>query len=311
ARAIESASASGTRLHALLIQPNVSMAEKLSPDVERQSQRYFDLAHQTDAALTATAGADGKARVDLVVWPESAIPGFFHDALAGGAFAPQLEQGDFTLVTGADSQEWGELHNSVAALRRTVENHQLHDKVCLVPFGEFIPFRKQIPLLEWMLGGLIPYDFTPGRSLEPLKPEGQPFDVVPLVCFEDTIGRHARKFIRPQPQVLVNVTNDNWFAESPATDIHFVNARWRAPELHRTLVRSSNTGVTANVSAEGVVQRIPNFQEGVLSTDFSTGDGRITFYARHGDIAAQTAGILALLACAGVWIGRRRVAQPS
>ena len=98
-------------------------------------------------------------------------------------------------------------------------------------------------------------DFNAGTSLEPLKVEGQPFSLVPLVCFEDTMGDHARKFIRPEPQVMVNVTNDNWFHESPATEMHFANARWRALELRRTLVRSANTGVTAIVSPEGGVKR--------------------------------------------------------
>ncbi|MES2709658.1 MAG: apolipoprotein N-acyltransferase [Verrucomicrobiota bacterium] len=287
-------------LTALLVQPNVSMEDKMSPDPEIQRRRDFDLMDQTDAALAA-----GRARVDLVVWPESAISGFFHDALGDGAFAPQLDQGDFTLVTGADSQEWGELHNSVAALRQTPDNHLLHDKVCLVPFGEFIPFRREIPLLEKMIGHLIPYDFTPGQSLEPLKPAGQPFSIVPLICFEDTIGRHARKFIRPEPQVLVNVTNDNWFLESPATEIHFANARWRAPELRRTLLRSANTGVTASVSPEGIVERLPSFRKGVLTAAFGTGDGGITFYARHGDLFSQTAGLMAVLGCGVIWGSRR------
>lgn len=287
---------------AALIQPNVTMEEKMSADPEAQRQRYFDLEEQTAKAMD---GAESQP-LELLIWPESAVPGFFNDMVQGGAFTELLGQGDFSLVTGADHEEWGKLYNSIAVMHGTAGNHALHPKVRLVPFGEFIPFRREVPLFEKMLGGLIPMDFTRGVSLEPLKVGDQPFSIVPLVCFEDTIGGHARKFIRAEPQVIVNVTNDNWFHESPATEMHFANARWRAAELNRTLLRSANTGVTAIVSPQGGVQRLPSFQEAALTGWFHTGDRRVTFYARHGDLFSQAAGAIAALGCAGVFVGRRR-----
>jgi apolipoprotein N-acyltransferase len=290
--------AGGSFYRVALVQPNVTMEEKMSPDPEVQRQRYFDLLAQTDEAIA-------EAKPGLVVWPESAVPGFFNEMVQGGAFVDQLKQGDFSLVTGADHEEWGKLYNSVVAMRGTTENHALHPKVRLVPFGEFIPFRKQVPLFEKMLGGLIPMDFTRGTSLEPLKVAGQPFGLVPLVCFEDTMGDHARRFIRPELQILVNVTNDNWFHQSPATEMHFANARWRAPELHRTLVRSANTGVSAIVSPEGGVKRIPSFQREVLTGWVNAGTGEVTFYAKYGDVAAKLAGALSLLGCLAVFLRRK------
>lgn len=292
---------------AALIQPNVTMEEKMSPDPDAQRQRYFDLVALTEMALQK----DPAGSFDLIVWPESAVPGFFKDLVQGGAFTEQLEQGKFSLVTGADHEEWGNLYNSVAVMRGTTANNALHPKVRLVPFGEFIPFRREVPLFEKILGGLIPLDFTPGTSLEPMRIKDQPFSIVPLVCFEDTIGNHARKFIRPEPQVIVNVTNDNWFHQSPATEMHFANARWRAAELNRTLLRSANTGVTAMVSPQGGVQRLASFGEATLTGWFHTGDGRITFYARHGDVFSQVAGALAVLGCGVVWLRRRRDTRDS
>jgi apolipoprotein N-acyltransferase len=290
------------RYHVALIQPDVTMEEKMSPDPEAQRQRYFDLEAQTAKAF----GENEKSGFDLVVWPESAVPNYFDEMVAGGAFVDQLKQGDFTLVTGADHREWDKLYNSIAIMRGTVENRAIHPKIRLVPFGEFIPFRKEVPLFEKLLGDLIPVDFNAGTSLEPMRVEGQPFSMVPLVCFEDTLGEHARRFIRAEPQVMVNVTNDNWFHESPATEMHFANARWRAVELRRTLVRSANTGVTAIVSPWGHVQRISSHQQGVVSGEFSTGTGEITFYARHGDLFSQVAGTVGLLGCVAVAVSRRR-----
>ncbi len=286
--------------HAALIQPNVTMEEKLTSDPELRDQRYWDLLEQTRKTLGEVQGSV----VDLVVWPESAVPKFFDEMVAEGAFAVELQWGDFALVTGADHAEWGKLYNSIAVMRGTTENRAIHPKVRLVPFGEFIPFRKEVPLFEKMLGGLIPMDFTPGQNLDPLRVEGQPFSIVPLVCFEDTIGNHARKFIRPEPQIIVNVTNDNWFHESPATEMHFVNARWRAAELERTLLRSANTGVTAIVSPQGDVQRIPSHRQGTLAGNFQTGHASITFYAEHGDLFSMVTGALAVVGCGAVWLKR-------
>ena len=291
--------------HAALIQPNLTMEQKMSPDPEVQRQRYFDLEKQTAQAFTDSE----KGGFDLVVWPESAVPGFFNDMVQGGAFTDPLSRGDFSLITGADHEAWGSLYNSVVVMRGTTDNYALHPKIRLVPFGEFIPFRKEIPLLEKMLGGLIPLDFTAGTSLEPMRVKDQPFSIVPLVCFEDTIGNHARKFIRPEPQVIVNVTNDNWFHTSPATEMHFANARWRAVELNRTLLRSANTGVTAIVSPQGGVQRLDSFQPGTLAGWFHTGDGSVTFYAKHGDIISQAAGVLSLLGFGAVMWRRRRISR--
>ncbi len=297
----------GAEGRAVLVQSNLSMEEKMTADGEVQRQRYFDLEAASQAALAASAAEEGKPQVDLVVWPESALPGFFDEMVRGGAFESLLAQGDFSLVTGSDHEEWGKLYNSLVALRGKVENYALHSKVRLVPFGEFIPFRQQVPLLEKLVGDLIPMDFSRGTSLEPLRIAGQGFSIVPLVCFEDTMGGHARRFIRPEPQVLVNVTNDNWFGHSPATEMHFANARWRAVELRRCLLRSANTGVTAIVSPRGEVERLPSFVRGTLAGRFAVGSGEMTFYARHGDVAAVGAGVLALLGGMAVgWRRRRR-----
>jgi len=96
--------------------------------------------------------------------------------------------------------------------------------------------------------------FTPGVSNEPLSvsnDRGTAIGVIPTVCFEDSIPRLARRFARPGPQVIVNVTNDGWFKESPAADQHFANARFRTIELRRPMIRCANTGVSAAIDSTG------------------------------------------------------------
>jgi apolipoprotein N-acyltransferase len=96
--------------------------------------------------------------------------------------------------------------------------------------------------------------FTPGESVEPLpvpNASGTVIGVIPTVCFEDTVPRLTRMFVRPGPQVIVNVTNDGWFKQSPAAAQHFAAARFRAIELRRPMLRCANTGVSAAIDSTG------------------------------------------------------------
>ena len=75
--------------------------------------------------------------------------------------------------------------------------------------------------------------------------------LIPSVCFEDTVGRLTRKFVRTEPQLIINVTNDGWFKDSEAARQHMANAKFRAIELRRPMVRSANTGVSGIISTTG------------------------------------------------------------
>ncbi|HWB04010.1 MAG TPA: apolipoprotein N-acyltransferase [Verrucomicrobiales bacterium] len=294
------------QLEVMLVQPNVSMKDKM--DEMQNGPRYDDLLR-----LTVEGYQRARIKPEMIVWPESAIPFLFHERLHDEPLNMILKMGPLTLITGADdiaaddagTNSW-DLSNCVAMLREDRVNFVIHGKVHLVPFGEYIPLRKQLPFLEDMLGHLIPTDFTPGKSLEPLKMDGLKPEVVPLVCFEDTIADLARRFVRDVPQILVNVTNDNWFHESPESAIHALNARWRCVELQRPMVRSANTGVTCVIDTEGrMTSEMKPFTRGVLYASVPLFPGGITFYATHGDVIPIGAGIAGLLLALAVLVTRR------
>ena len=85
----------------------------------------------------------------------------------------------------------------------------------------------------------------------PIHTNGVVIGAIPSVCFEDSVPRLVRRFVRPGPQVIVNVTNDGWFKESPAAVQHFAVARFRAIELRRPMLRCANTGVSAAIDSTG------------------------------------------------------------
>lgn len=279
----------------LLVQPNVSQVDawsgRFAPQVYERLDKF--------TRLYAEA-RDGKSGIDLVIWPESALPVHLHGQPERWGlpqhetfFNNLLQSGDFSLITGTelyDSTEHGPGgHVSAVMFRGRYDNRQEHHKVHLVPFGEYLPFGDYPPFS--LLRGVIPGDFEPGKSTEPLKLEKPEVGIIPLICFEDTVGRLARRFVRPGPQMIVNITNDGWFLQSNEMEVHTTNAKFRAIELRRPMVRATNTGVTCFIDTLGTVtHRLADPEsgstliEGCLPGEVRVpSQGEMTLYARHGD----------------------------
>ena len=143
----------------------------------------------------------------------------------------------------------------------------------------------------------------PGTSIEPLKLAKPEVQIIPLICFEDTVGRLARRFVRPEPQMIVNITNDGWFLQSEQTEVHAVNAKFRAIELRRPMVRATNTGVTCFIDTLGTVTQTladpatgSTFIEGCLPGEVKVPRvGVMTLYARYGDWFAMSCLLICLV----------------
>lgn len=146
---------------------------------------------------------------------------------------------------------------------------QTHGKNHLVPFGEFIP---NIPFLgsvaELFSGMSYGKNFSRSGSFEPLIVElrGENVQLIPSICFEDTVGRLSRKFARPELQMLVNITNDGWFGTSEATLQHMANSKFRAVEIRRPMARAANTGVSGVVDVIGSMEADEEGQFNVIGT---------------------------------------------
>ncbi len=172
--------------------------------------------------------------------------------LVMGLLETEGEVRDGQYVEKEDARTWNSLvmfgpDGSAASFRK---HH-------LVIFGEYIPLVEKLPFLQKIyeqqagvgFGGAM----SAGATLEPLEVEvaGGELGVIPTVCFEDTVPRLLRRMVRPGAQVILNVTNDGWFKQSPAAAQHFANARFRAIELRRPMLRCANTGVSAAVDTLG------------------------------------------------------------
>lgn len=324
----DTSTAPSLTVRTLLVQPNVPQAVRWAGnDIHLLYQRLDERTR-----LYAEARNDLPSPIDLVVWPENAMPvvldlnedtNDFHQSFITAV----LGESHFSLLTGVGTRatEPEQFHNSAVLFNGSFDNQQRAHKQHLVPFGEYLPFRDQLPFMHALLGDILPGDFRPGISTDPLtakigkatpeSEEKQTVDLIPLICFEDTVGRVARKFVRPTPQILANITNDGWFLQSHETQIHLNNARFRAIELRRPMLRAANTGVTCFIDPLGRITSqltdpttASTFIEGCLPANLTVPlKGELTFYARYGDAFALACLTLTLVV---ILLKKRTQAKP-
>jgi apolipoprotein N-acyltransferase len=265
------------RLKALLVQLNIP--QEAAVQLWTAEQVHMAYEDETTKALERIKTQDSSRWPDWVMWPECALTGRILRTDDGTwamwrenseTIAQVRKAGPFQLIHGVNELEAemasenqlvmkpkGRTWNSIAVMSPD-DLLQTYRKRHLVIFGETIPFVDSIPWLkkiyEQQAGVEYGGSFTAGVSLDPLHvptAKGEMIGAIPTVCFEDSVPRLVRKFVRNEPQVIVNTTNDGWFKQSAAAAQHFANARFRAIELRRPMLRCANTGVSAAIDSTG------------------------------------------------------------
>lgn len=282
-----------------IVQGNVPQEEKFGEGFAREIIERF---HRL------TRGVKG-AEPDLVVWPETSVPGYYwYDPLLrrttaalqgemrtplllGSVHVSDLDDPRYTncaFLVGADGEPLGR-----------------YDKIHLVLFGEIIPCKGIFPFLK----RLVPYeeDFTPGEEFTvfPLA-EG---DFSALICFEDILPDLARNFVKRGARFLVNITNDAWFGRTSQPYQQAAHAVFRCVENCVGMVRATNTGLSCFIDPFGRVYRVlrdPSgeelFVEGTAVEEVPLTETS-TFYTRRGNVFAA---VCAALSAALLLLGPAR-----
>jgi apolipoprotein N-acyltransferase len=285
-------------INVALVQPNIPREQKFS--VQFAQDTFDQFTRLSAPALGASA------RPDLVVWPESSMPGpVLSDELSHRFVMDFSATAKTDLLLGTiDLDETGD-YNAAMLVSDAGQRVQIYRKVHLVPFGEYVPGRHTIPLLARVVGDQVPDDFAFGKEHTVFHLTNDSALVAPLICFEDTIGDLARQFVLGGANLLANVTNDGWFLRSAGSQQHVANAVFRCVETRLPMVRAANTGVTCFINEFGRITQIlvdehgSQFTAGVLTGEVSVPtDKETTFYVRHGELFAECCVGIALLVVA-------------
>lgn len=242
---------SARTINVRIVQPNIDLAEKWD---DRVRDRVF----ATMLQLSREAPKPGAKRPDLILWPETSVPFLFTerpDALV--AIGDALDEGQM-LMAGTVRDEGGSVagqeplyYNSVVSINDKGEIVDAVDKVHLVPFGEYIPFADlmaRVGLTQLVAG---PMNFAAGTSRRPLDLPGG-LQAAAFICYE-IIFPGLVVVDAASTQIMVNVTNDAWFGDTPGPYQHFRQSQIRAVENRLPVLRAANTGISGIVDPSGRV----------------------------------------------------------
>jgi apolipoprotein N-acyltransferase len=283
-----------------LIQGNVEQSEKW--DVERAQAIFDDYLGMTRQAIAANA--------ELVIWPESSTPFLFEeDARGADRVRAIAREARVPILLGSDQIEWrtegnrripDKFFNAAFLVRADGTTAGVYRKMHLVPFGEYVPFKRLLFFAGPLVEQVGPFSAGEQAALLPLG--GHLLSTA--ICYEVVYPNLVRQFVLGGSELLTTITNDAWFGRTSAPYQHFEQASMRAIEEGRYLVRSANTGISGIVDPYGRVLARSEVDERTVLMGEARFLSVSTFYARHGDIFAYASVVLALTL---LLMSRRRI----
>ena len=277
-------SASQSRLMVRVVQPNIIQEKKWDRAFRKDNiDRYFKLS-SAKPLQTST----GKTFVDVVVWPESALPLLYEESENIQQRVASLLPAKTYLLLGAlrrQKQVNPETNkraffNSLLTVDSNGKVIATYDKSHLVPFGEYLPAEKWLAPLGLRKIVALPASFSAGTGPKTFK-IGQLPTFSAYICYEigfsdELIGQNKR------PKWIVNVTNDGWFGKTAGPHQHLAQTQFRAIEQGLPIVRAANTGISAMIDPFGnIVKSLALGQAGYFDVRLPQALPA-TIYARFG-----------------------------
>lgn len=266
---------------------------------------------------------------DLVVWPETSYPGVFRKPESDAqlrlnvAFDRTLAEWRVPIVFGAydrsDRRDRRVLRNALYFVEplpeprdRELPPMQVYHKGILFPIGEYVPLLGEDQVRPWLPGAA---HLEPGGTPRPYEITvggGAPLRIGPTICYEDMFADHVAGLARDGADLLVNVSNDDWFGDYGAARLHLVVASLRSVETRLPQVRATNSGYSAIILPDGeIAARIPFGETGALAGRLPIVDLAPTVRTRVGEWFAPTCLVLGIVGMAATRAPERGAAVTS
>ena len=246
------------KINVSIIQPNtVNKLSYTNEEINLRMRQLYELSLKSVHSQT-----------DIILWPESPIAIPYND-LKKNYYSKIL--GDLSaetdLVSGTFFKSGKQIFNSLINISNPI---YIYHKTHLVPFGEYLPFRKYFNNF-YNLIGLNVYDLSKGHLSNSININEH--IAYPLICYE-SIFSISSLIKNPNIDFIINVSNDGWFGNSLAPYQHLDALRMRSLENQRYSIRSANNGISAVISSKGViVKKIDYEQEGIINSNIIPRNG--------------------------------------
>ena len=253
-----------------IVQPNIPQKEKWNRSLYQKN--FEKLIHLTKKQIT-------NEKI-IVVWPEVALTLFLNEEKELLEYLSTVLPKNIILVTGSLRREFDDsgykVYNSFFIL--SDDKVQFYDKVKLVPFGEFIPFKNILDFLKVTPGST---DFTSGSKENNIKLNfnNESIFIEPSICFESIFQTFSFNKIN----FFINITNDAWFGQTTGPSQHLAATIFRSVEKGVPLVRSANSGISVIINKNGKIIKSKGLNSaGYLQSNISLGDNK-TFFMKVGN----------------------------
>ncbi len=285
----------GEKIKVAVIQGNI-------PQTKKWDYKFrFEILNKYET-LTKEALKDNP---DLIVWPETSVPGFLEeDRDLSERIKALVKYVNKPMLFGAPREDEvfkERYYNSAILFSEDGRVSTYYDKLHLVPFGEYVPFKNILSFVERFAQSPIG-DFSGGRDFTVFKfliersskIKDYSWRLVKkikfscLICFEDIFPGLVREFVQKGADFLVVITNDAWFGKTSAAYQHTQASILRAVENRVNVVRAANTGLSCFIDQKGKVTSTVSFEgedlfvDGFKSADITLTRGK-TFYNIYGD----------------------------
>jgi apolipoprotein N-acyltransferase len=288
--------AAGDRINITLIQGNIPVNKRLTKEFRKRI---------IDKHAELTKDSQKESHASLIVWPEGAVVRIIdRDPYFFGTLVRLAKENNAYVLAGSTRnpklgaakkfRKKGKYYNSAFLVSSDGKFAGQHNKIRLLPFGEYLPYAESFP---WPKRYTETYNYTPGTEYKIFAVDDVAFGVT--ICWENIFPDLFRRFVRNGADFMINMTNEAWFGETAAPYQFLSMSVFRAVENRIWVVRSSNSGISGFIDPYGrVIAKVVNngkdiFVEGHVSKEIPVSQGN-TFYTMYGDIFAYINLILTL-----------------
>ena len=268
--------------------------------VKRILNRHIELSERPLAEIKRDSA------VELLIWPESVYPAAFGkpESDAGEEFDKKIIQFSkrigSSLMFGSYDREADTNFNSAVLLQHRDDgtlHFDVYRKKRLFPLTEYVPWWLDFAFIRNRLTWLGTWRPGFGESILTLhRANGDDVRIAPLICLDAVDSDLILGAARNGADLIVALSNDGWFGDTPGARLHLVVAAFRSIEARLPQLRATNTGITAVISPTGeILASTPTTETAVLSGRVTPGSHGKTLIVRWGNWLGPTAALFALL----------------
>ena len=211
----------------------------------------------------------------IFIWPEGIFPNISQEDLIqySSLFDVRFNK-NHLLVVGTNSvletEGVKKYYNSLTIYDYKLNILNSYNKINLVPFGEFLPFKNLLKGIGLRSLTNNYQSFSSGDQRNIIQINHQDFllRILPLICYEIIFS--GKLFENTDFDLIINISEDGWFGQSIGPKQHFVHSIFRAIESGKYVIRSSNNGIAAIINPLGQIEKIINFgQSGYVDLEGS------------------------------------------